>query len=210
MQRYAKICKDIQRYTKICRDMQRYAKICKDMQRYAGICKSIQRYNLYMIAADLFQPVKGKNVRNGSHGCFELLHRIFILVQLHKWGISGNFWGTLHSFRLRDTCHNIKHHTAACFHILHDSQCKQWRQVTCIRTRNTLWRKLWLVHIFDKVEAYCLFKAVFYGSTVDLKLRYIVQVKSSLPNGFSFVNHMPLSALCPLSAYCSLCLQFWH
>ena len=57
-----------------------YAKICRDMQGYAGICKSIQRYNLYMIAADLFQPVKGENVRNGSHSCFELLHCIFILV----------------------------------------------------------------------------------------------------------------------------------
>ena len=94
MQRYAEICRDMQGYAGICRDMQGYAgnmqgyaKICKDMQGYAkicrdmqGICKSIHRYNLYMIAADLFQPVKGENVRNGSHGCFELLHCIFILV----------------------------------------------------------------------------------------------------------------------------------
>ena len=39
MQRYAKICKDMQRYEA------RYAKICKDMQRYdaryAKICKHI-------------------------------------------------------------------------------------------------------------------------------------------------------------------------
>ena len=33
-----------------------------------------------MIDTDLFQPVEGKDIRNGSHGRFELLHCIFILI----------------------------------------------------------------------------------------------------------------------------------